>query len=95
VSWDAAQKECCSIGMQLAGMESDEEIQAIVAFKYAESIGRDIIWNLENSHLVCRAADNNLNIWVGAHQATDCQYRFKWCESGKLLLRNDSNWLEI
>jgi hypothetical protein len=29
--------------MQLAGMESDEEIKAIVAFKYTESIGRDIM----------------------------------------------------
>lgn len=35
----------------------------------------------------------SMNLWIGAIQSNDCEYRFKWCESGEVLLRNDSKWL--
>lgn len=48
-----------------------------------------------SSYLICNsifAANLPLNIWIGAIQSNACVYRFKWCESGEVLLRNDSKW---
>jgi hypothetical protein len=36
-TWNDAFAECCSIGMQLAGIETDDEMRSIVAFKNTDS----------------------------------------------------------
>ncbi|XP_065331394.1 macrophage mannose receptor 1-like [Cloeon dipterum] len=43
--------------------------------------------NKNNSYLMYAA-----DFWTGANDR-DCLYRFKWCDTGEVLYRNDSRWL--